>query len=63
MPDPEDNVPLPSGGFKEPAPLDDDEQNVESPAETDPAPGTPLDDLMSDELIDDEDGEDNEAGI
>jgi hypothetical protein len=59
VPDPEDDVPLPSGGFKEPAPVDDDEENQELPAETDPATGKPLDDLMSDDVIED-DAEDDD---
>jgi hypothetical protein len=66
MPETEDGVPLPTGGFKEPAPVDDDEENVELPAETDSAPGTPLDDLMSDEVIEvdnvgDEEEDDEDA--
>ena len=60
MPDRKDDVPLPSGGFKEPAILDDDEQNEEVPAETDGAPEVPLDDLMGDETVEDEEDDEQE---
>lgn len=57
MPDPKEDVPLPSGGIKDEPSLDDDEQNEEIPAETDPAPERPLDDIIGED-VDDEPDED-----
>jgi hypothetical protein len=61
MPDPKEDVPLPSGGYKEPSLLNDDEQNGEVPAETGPEPEQALDDVIGGIDVNAEDEEDDVA--